>query len=108
MIVYEVNLQIDSNIREEYIPWLNFHIREIVSLNGFRKAELLEEMNEDQNPPQDGKINLIIHYELETYNDLKNYFDNHAQKMREEGMKKFGGKFTATRRILKDLETFKG
>jgi len=35
MIVYEVNLQIDSEVADEYAKWLKPHIEQILELEGF-------------------------------------------------------------------------
>ena len=39
MIVYEVNLQVDSIAAEEYAEWLEPHIEQILEIEGFQGAE---------------------------------------------------------------------
>ena len=39
MIVYEVNLQIDSIAADEYAEWLGPHIEQILDIKGFHNAE---------------------------------------------------------------------
>ena len=39
MIVYEVNLQVDSIAADEYAEWLEPHIEQILEIEGFQGAE---------------------------------------------------------------------
>lgn len=97
MIIYEVNLEVNAEIYEEYVPWLIGHIKEIVSFKGFKKAKLLEETDLDSAKTT---RNLTIQYELDTRENLQEYFDLHAAAMRKEGNERYGGKFKASRRIF--------
>ena len=45
-----------------------------------------------------------IHYRLKNRESLENYFREHAQRMRQEGLRRFAGKFSAHRRILLQKE----
>lgn len=102
MIVYEVNLEVNADIYEEYVPWLVSHINKIIGFNGFKKAKLLDETDLDSNTdPAKSTRNLTIHYELDTRENLQEYFDQHAPGMRKEGNERYGGKFKASRRIFK-------
>lgn len=49
---------------------------------------------------------MIIAFRLKSREDLENYFQNHAKAMREDGLKRFGDKFTAFRRVLSLNSTF--
>lgn len=96
MLIYEVNLQIDVTIYNEYIIWLNSHIQQILNLPGFIKASLLTEENIISKATQ----NITVQYYLDSQEHLNNYLTKHAQQMRDEGLAKFNQKFTATRRIF--------
>ncbi len=94
MLIYEVNLQIDTDIYATYITWLKKHIQEILNFPGFSKAQLLTEQN--------NKIsnNITVQYYIDSEDNLNNYLTNHAPQMRAEGLAKFKNKFSATRRIF--------
>ena len=93
MIRYEVNLQLDEEIIDNYMEWLRLHIDKMLSFKGFIKAELFEDT--------ETKNQFIVHYDIETEADMESYLENHAKKMREEANTLFAGKFSASRRILK-------
>ena len=96
MVIYEVNLSIDKSIYSKYKLWLNDHIKEVLQLPGFVQAYLLKE---EQNEVFD-QHKLTVQYQLESRSDLERYFTEFAAKMREEGTKLFGEKYSATRRIF--------
>jgi hypothetical protein len=101
MIEYEVNLEIDTAIYDEFKIWLADHIKELLSFNGFKKAHLYEEASISSNKKNDkDRYKITIRYELDTLASLQDYFDNHASLMRKKTEEKFSGKFEASRRIL--------
>ena len=96
MVLYEVNLSVQNDILPEYTQWLGNHIEEILKIQGFTGAHFWK--NESQ---EEFECTLLTcHYTLKTRNDLQNYLDRHAKALREDGLKRFPGKFKATRRIL--------
>lgn len=96
MIRYEVNLHLNPEIRESYLQWLNGHIKEMLSFQGFLAANLYEDC-EDSN-------RIIVCYDIENESDMNTYLENHAKTMRQEAEELFSGKFSASRRILKQME----
>ena len=49
---------------------------------------------------REGTRALTVHYRLIDEAALQRYLAEHAPRMREEGMRRFGDAFTATRRVL--------
>jgi hypothetical protein len=96
MIIYEVNLTVNNDIYNEYYNWLLAHIKTMLTFQGFHQAELAKEKSIDE----DKKTKLTVRYTLKSEQDLNNYFNRHAQSMREDGTKRFGDKFSATRRVF--------
>ena len=95
MIVYEVNLTIDSKIENECKSWLKKHVAEMLKFDGFQSAEIFEDENREQTV-----CRLVVQYKVSSRDNLQNYLDNHSTRMREEGARQLGNQFTATRRIL--------
>lgn len=98
MIIYEVNLVINNDIYETYYHWLLAHIKTMLTFRGFHHAEILTEKSL-QTDDKSHK-NLTVRYMLDTESNLVNYFNQHANDMREEAIKKFGNQFNATRRVF--------
>lgn len=99
MIIYEVNLTVNSSVAGQYEKWLTEHIREMLSFEGFISAEWFEVEGSESN-----KSVWSIHYRLKNRECLEKYFLAHAQRMRQEGLRRFAGKFSAHRRILQEKE----
>lgn len=99
-VVYEVNLDLDASIREAYLAWLADHVAEVLSLPGFTGARRFEV---DDPAPAPGRVGLCVQYDLVDRAALAAYLRDHAPRLRAEGQARFGGRFTATRRILTGL-----
>ena len=102
MIIYEVNLTINNDIYAEYYHWLIDHVKEMLKFPGFKTVEIAKEkLLQDNN----NQSKLTVRYTLNSEDDLDNYLNHHAPRIREEGIKKFGNQFSATRRIFENVHT---
>ena len=101
MICYEVNLNIDNEIYSEYMDWLENHVRDMLKLEAFNKADLwkIEEPGETTNQA------VIVRYYVDTMQQLDDYLKTQAEKMRSEATKLFSTKLQAQRRIMKSIVT---
>ncbi len=96
MVIYEVNLTVDADIAEDYAAWLGPHISEILEIDGFLSAEWFEVESDEKD-----KVRWSIQYRVKDRTSLETYFIDHAERLRGDGLDRFGGRFTAERRILK-------
>ena len=96
-VVYEVNIDLDAGIEAEYRAWLHGHVAEILALPGFIDARVLDVVDP---PPAPGRVAICTHYRLRDEAALQAYFDQHAPRLRADGIARFGGKFAASRRVL--------
>lgn len=94
MVVYEVRIAIDPAVREEYRAWLDGHVREILALPGFERAELYAEETDGGEPVY------VVRYHLASRAALEDYLRAHAPRLRAEGLARFGERMRATRRVL--------
>lgn len=97
MVFYEVNLRIDADIAAEYRAWLAGHIKQMLGVPGFVDAEVLEIV---EPAPADNRVQIAVRYRVHGMAALQDYFSHRAEKMREEGLSRFGGRFQAERRVL--------
>lgn len=100
MVIYEVNLEIDHEIYPDYMNWLTHHMQQMLQLKGFIRAKIANLSDSKENTKQ-----VTIWYELNTKEDLEQYLTIYAPTMREDGIKRFGNKFSANRRIFESIET---
>lgn len=100
-VVYEVNLDLDAAVRGEYLAWLAAHVAEICALPGFAGAAVFEVADP---PAPDGRVALCVQYRLAGMAALEAYLRDHAPRLRSEGLARFGGRFSASRRVLEGLD----
>ncbi|WED43663.1 DUF4286 family protein [Legionella cardiaca] len=96
MVIYEVNLEVKEAIFNEYFAWLKPHIKELLTLEGFIKADLLF----DNEQASEGVRKIVVTYYLKDYAAYHHYINTHALKMREDAIKRFAGQSSAHRRVL--------
>ncbi|QDQ40331.1 DUF4286 family protein [Legionella geestiana] len=65
------------------------------NFRGFSRRKSLKEVA--LNAPQHA---FTVHYRLQNRDSLEHYFKENAAAMREDGLRRFGGRFSASRRIL--------
>lgn len=103
MVIYEVNLSIQRSIAQDYQLWLKKHIAEMLKIKGFKKACVFRRNPKYENSTNDENILLTVHYRIDHRENLERYFFNEAKVMRQEARDLFGNKFSATRRVLEDI-----
>ena len=95
MIIYEVNLKIQSNILPEYRLWLDSHIEKMMQFEGFYDCKIYTVHSNKDNHQL-----LSIHYYIENMKFLNLYLNKKSQQIRLEGIDKFSNSVSIERRIL--------
>ncbi|KRD77009.1 DUF4286 family protein [Lysobacter sp. Root983] len=98
-VVYEVNLDLDAAIADDYRAWLGPHTREILALPGFLDARIHTQLDP---PAEPGRVRLSVRYRLDRQESLDAYVRDHAPRMRADAVARFGDRFSATRRVLSE------
>lgn len=93
--IYEVNLEIEPAVSEEFSAWLPRHVKRMLALPGF-----IDAVTEVEEREADARPVFCVRYRLESRQALEDYFADQAAAMRREGVERFGNRFQATRRIL--------
>lgn len=92
-VIYEVTLEVRPDIATRFARWLDEHVREMVSLPGFVGAQTYT-VTDTEHPT------FCVQYQLIDRSALDAYFKTDAERMRADGVKRFGANMKATRRIL--------
>lgn len=96
MIVYEVNLQVEASIADEFRAWLEAHVAQMLALPGLLSAERFRVESGAGEP-----VEFCVQYRLHDAVALDAYLREHAPHMRAEGLSRFGSRFTAARRVMR-------
>ncbi len=101
MLIYEVNLTVERAIADQYLEWLEPHMQEMERFDGFGAASAYRVADPAAKPDQ---VVLCVQYRVASREALEDYLSNHAQRMREDGIRRFGDSFSAARRVLEPLQ----
>ncbi len=101
-VLYEVNLEAEAGIEAPFDTWLRDHIADVLQFDGFLSAEVLDD---DAEAPA-GRVRRTVLYRLRNQAALDAYLQDHAPRMRQQGIEKFGDRYSARRRVLAHREEF--
>ncbi|WII73554.1 DUF4286 family protein [Bdellovibrio sp. 22V] len=101
MVTYMIHLVVRHEVYSEYVEWLKTeHINEVLQCPGFISAELcLRKGGSLEASSKDVKVV----YKVKDEASLKTYMSEYAMKLREKGLEKFPGQYSAQREVW--LET---
>jgi hypothetical protein len=103
MVTYIAHLTVRHEIHDEFVTWLKSeHIPDVLKVAGFLSAELcLRKGGAMEASSKDVKVI----YSVESEAHIKAYMTEYALPLREKGIQKFPGMFSAQREVW--LETVK-
>jgi len=100
-VVYEVDLEADAAIEAPFDTWLRDHIADVLQFPGFLSAEVLADTTILK-----GKVRRTVHYRLSDQAALDDYLRNHAARMHETGITRFGEQASERPRSMAQREEF--
>ena len=102
MYIYNVTINIDETVHQEWLTFMESHIPEVLNTGKFTSAKFTEVLVEED---MGGKT-YSIQYTANTKKDLQDYYKEDADKLRVEGLQKFGDKMLAFRTELRVIKEF--
>ncbi|WP_335972642.1 DUF4286 family protein [Gaetbulibacter jejuensis] len=102
MIIYNVTVNIDESIHEEWLNWIKNHIALVLATGHFTEAKLTKVLIEEEM----GGTTYSIQYRAKSREDLDAYYKNHADALRQDGLKRFADKMLAFRTELEIVDEF--
>ncbi|RYG38583.1 MAG: DUF4286 family protein [Chitinophagaceae bacterium] len=97
MIIYNVTINIDESVHEQWLSWMQHkHIADVLATGKFLSARLVKVMVEES---MGGKT-YSVQYTAENHDILNRYYQEDAPQLREEGMRLFGDKMLTFRTEL--------
>ncbi|MDY0780591.1 DUF4286 family protein [Tenacibaculum sp. IB213877] len=102
MYIYNVTINIDNSVHNEWLVWIESHIPEVLATGKFISAKMTQVLVDEEM----GGITYSIQYTAKTREDLDEYYQHHADKLRNDGFIKFADKMVAFRTELKVINEF--
>ena len=101
MVVYNVTINIDPDVEQDWITWMKqIHISEVMQTGCFTGHKFLKLLNE--NPDATGTT-YAIQYFVESVAILNKYLDNYASGLQAKSLQRYPNKFVAFRTFLEEV-----
>ena len=96
MILYNVTINIDDSVHDEWLEWMkDKHIPEVLDTGLFYDNKICKIHAES-----DGGVSYSIQYLAKTWDDYHRYEKEFAPKLQQEHTDRYNGKFGAFRTML--------
>jgi len=103
MYIYNVTVNIDESVHDEWLEWIKEHIPLVLSTGRFSEAKLTRVLVEEEMRG----MTYSVQYKANSREDLDNYYKYDAAKLRGDGMKRFADKMLAFRTELQIIDEYK-
>ncbi|MBD3862827.1 MAG: hypothetical protein ACI9NI_000152 [Olleya marilimosa] len=102
MYIYNVTVNIDDSAHDEWLIWIKQHIPTVLATGKFEKATLTKVLVDEEM----GGQTYSIQYKSYSREALDAYYKEDADKLRNEGLKKFADKMLAFRTELQIVDEY--
>ena len=102
MYIYNVTINIDESVHQEWLTWMESHILDVLNTGRFLSAKLTQVLVDEEM----GGVTYSVQYTANTKEDLNDYYKYDADKLRNDSLKKFADKMVAFRTELKVINEF--
>ena len=105
MIIYNVTVNVDESIHDNWLKWMqNKHINDVLATGLFTNAKMVRVVVEEEM----GGTTYAVQYFTDSRAKLEDYYQNHAPRLRQEGLHLFADKMLAFRTELEVMGEYYG
>lgn len=102
MYIYNVTVNIEDSAHDEWLQWMKeTHIPDVMDTGLFLGNRMMQVMVEEESG-----ITYSIQYEVKDMETLRLYHEVYAEKLQQDALEKFEGKFVAFRTVLRLEHTY--
>ncbi|MBS1580920.1 MAG: DUF4286 family protein [Bacteroidetes bacterium] len=99
MIIYNVTLNVDLEVHEEWVEWMRtVHIPDVMATGLFLEHRFCRVLADD-----DGGVTYAVQYTCTDMATYERYRDEHAPRLQAETQRQYGGRFVAFRTLLETV-----
>ena len=102
MFIYNVTVNVDESIHDDWLNWIKEHIPQVLGTGKFEKATLTKVLVEEEL----GGHTYSIQYRSYSREALDAYYKEDADKLRQDGLKRFADKILAFRTELQIVDEY--
>lgn len=101
MIVYNVTLNVDEAIKDEWLQWMKeIHLPEVMATGKFISYEMYKIQNHNV---EDTSNNYSVQYKANSLVDYEDYVNTFGPALKQKTLEKYGDKILAFRTILEKV-----
>jgi hypothetical protein len=99
MILYNVTINIDEDVHDEWLEWMkSVHIPEVMETGYFTESKMSRLMIDEEQG-----ITYSIQYACKSMEDYNNYASKEAPGLQAKTLQKYNGKFVAFRTLMEQV-----
>ncbi|MGA1581954.1 MAG: DUF4286 family protein [Saprospiraceae bacterium] len=103
MILYNVTVQIDHDIQDDWISWMQtIHIPDVMNTGLFSSWRMCKILGQEENPTG---VSYAIQYTCASMKDFIRYRDHFAADLQKEHSTRYAGKYAAFRTLLEVIDS---
>ena len=102
MIIYNVTVNIDESIHNEWLNWIKLHIPQVLATGKFIDAKLTKVLIDEEM----GGVTYSVQYKAISREALDRYYAEDAERLRNDGLKLFADKMLAFRTELEVIDEY--
>ena len=102
MIIYNVTVNVDESIHQEWLNWIKLHIPKVLATGKFIDAKLTKVLIDEEM----GGTTYSVQYKAISREALESYYAHDAERLRNEGLKRFADKMLAFRTELEVVDEY--
>jgi hypothetical protein len=101
MIIYNVTVNIDHSVHDEWLKWMKeIHIPDVMRTGLFTENRMLKVLADEDS----GGVTYSIQYTCNSMDDFNTYEKNFARVLRDEHNQKYKDRFVAFRTLLQVVD----
>jgi hypothetical protein len=101
MFIYNVTVNVDDSVADEWLKWMReAHIPAVLKTGFFTKYNMVRVMDDDNN----GGKTYSIQYHFNSMDEYSHYAEDFAPALQAEVLNKYRDKFVAFRTILEVID----
>ncbi len=100
MIIYNVTVNIDNSVHDEWLEWMKSkHIPDVVGTGCFTEGKIFRILVNEESG-----ISYSVQYSAESMDDVNRYLKEHAEALRNDALRLYKDKFVAFRTLLERID----
>jgi hypothetical protein len=101
MILYQVQIALDSPIETAWLTWMQeIHVPDVLRTGCFAACRIFRLSDSDRTEPV-----YVMQYECDSLEDYRRYREQFAAALQKDHSDRFAGRFRGARQILEEIAT---